>query len=82
MLALQRQGKRTGVISFRINQEEQEELLNFAAFYGLKPNQLAKQALIERLEDLEDLSAVEKVRKSGLRTYSLEEIAKEFEVSL
>ena len=72
----------TGVISFRVGSREQEALKSYSSFYGLKPAQLAKQALIEKLEDLEDLYYAEKARNSGSKRYSLEEVAAELGISL
>ncbi|MDR1861906.1 MAG: DUF6290 family protein [Candidatus Ancillula sp.] len=70
------------VVSFRIDKEEQDALNNISSFYGVKPTLFAKQLMIDRLEEIEDIIIAERVRKSDEKRYSFEEVAEEFGIEL
>ena len=73
----------SGVISVRVNDEEQELLVRASRFYGCPVSSLMKRLTFEKLEDEYDFQAVleyEELKKSGdLKLTGHEEVWKELE---
>ena len=69
------------LISIRTIEEEKELIKTYADFYGVSVSDFIKSSVIERIEDIFDLRAVEeyeKKRESGtLETLSLDDVKKQ-----
>ena len=67
-------------IRFEIGDDIEKSFDKYASLFGSTKEQFIKEALIEKLEDLEDLCIAEERLKNPSRRFSMEEVEKELDL--
>lgn len=73
-----------GIVSIRLNQEEEQLLKKFSEFEDITVSSFIKKCILERLEDEYDLKLIEssyqKYLDTDKKSYSLEDVEKELNI--